>query len=234
MMKIGCVPYDHAKPFSGGWKGGGVVWGHPRELVEKLRRGELDMALVPVWEVLTRAGSRVVDGLGVGSRGEVRSVGVFSDKALEECRGISLTKHSMTSVQLWKVVAAGVLGVKLEERADGEAKLLIGDEALGEWRRRKGSGVTDLGKVWWDWVRKPFVFGVWAVRNGWEDSGGEVENFREECLAGIAKRAELAEGEMEKEYLTKCIRYELGVEEKEGMAEFAKRSGVAMRKIEYL
>ena len=233
-MKIGCVPYDHAKPFSGGWNGGDVVWGHPRELVEKLRRGELDMALVPVWEVLTRAGYRVVDGLGVGSRGEVRSVGVFSDKALGECCGISLTKHSMTSVQLWKVVAAGVLGVKLEEREDGEARLLIGDEALGEWRRRKGSGVTDLGKVWWDWVGKPFVFGVWAVREGWAGSMGEVEKFREGCLAGIAKRAELAESEGEREYLTKCIRYELGVEEKEGIREFAKRSGLGEVKLEYI
>ena len=54
------------------------------------------------------------------------------------------------------------------------------------------------------------------------------------CLAGIAKRAELAEGDLEKEYLTKCIRYELGREEKEGMAEFAARSGMPMRKIEYL
>ncbi len=233
-MRIGCVPYDHAKPFSGGWNAGDVVWGHPRELVEKLRRGELDMALVPVWEVLTRVGYRVVDGLGVGSRGEVRSVGVFSDKALGECCGISLTKHSMTSVQLWKVVAAGVLRVKLEEREDGEARLLIGDEALGEWRRRKGSGVTDLGKVWWDWVGKPFVFGVWAMREGFRPNAGEVEKFREGCLAGIAKRAELAEGELEKEYLTNCIRYGLGREEKEGMAEFAKRSGVEMPKIEYI
>ena len=161
-------------------------------------------------------------------------MGVFSDKALGECCGISLTKHSMTSVQLWKVVAAGVLGVKLEEREDGEARLLIGDEALGEWRRRKGSGVTDLGKVWWDWVGKPFVFGVWAVRNGWEDSGEEVEKFREECLIGIAKRGELAVNEEEREYLTKCIRYELGVEEKEGIREFARRSGLGEVKLEYI
>ena len=233
-MKIGCVPYGHAKPFGVSWKVGEVVWDHPKDLVGRLKRGEVDVALVPVWEVLAGRAYRVVDGLAVGSRGEVRSVGVFSDKALGECRGISLTKHSMTSVQLWKVVAAGVLGVKLEEREDGEARLLIGDEALGEWRRRKGSGVTDLGKVWWDWVGKPFVFGVWAVRNGFRPNAGEVEKFREECLAGIAKRAELAESEGEREYLTKCIRYELGAEEKEGMGEFARRSGLGEVKLEYI
>ena len=233
-MKIGCVPYGHAKPFGVSWKVGEVVWDHPKDLVGRLKRGEVDLALVPVWEVLAGRAYRVVDGLAVGSRGEVRSVGVFSDKALGECRGISLTKHSMTSVQLWKVVAAGVLGVKLEEREDGEAKLLIGDEALGEWERRKGSGVTDLGKVWWDWVGKPFVFGVWAVRKGFRPNAGEVEKFREECLAGIAKRAELAESEGEREYLTKCIRYELGEEEKEGMGEFARRSGLGEVKLEYI
>jgi chorismate dehydratase len=192
------------------------------------------MALVPVWEVLTRAGYRVVDGLAVGSRGEVRSVAVFHDKPLEECGGISLTPHSMSSVQLWRVVSEGAWGLKLEEREDGEARLRIGDEALREWTERKGRGVTDLGKAWWDWVGKPFVFGVWAVRKGWEDTGGEVEKFREECLAGIAKRGELAVNEEEREYLTKCIRYELGVEEKEGIREFARRSGLGEVKLEYI
>jgi chorismate dehydratase len=233
-MRIGCVPYDHAKPFGVNWKVGEVVWDHPKELVGRLNRGEVDLALVPVWEILNGASYRVVDGLAVGSRGEVRSVVVFHDKRLSDCDGISLTPHSMSSVQLWSVVSQGALGFRLEEKESGEARLRIGDEALREWTERKGRGVTDLGKAWWDWTGKPFVFAVWALRSGFKPKPGEIEKFREECLAGIAKRAELAKGELEKEYLTKCIRYELGKEEKEGMAEFAKRSGVTMRKIEYL
>jgi len=233
-MRIGCVPYDHAKPFGVNWKVGEVVWDHPKELVGRLKSGEVDLALVPVWEILTGPSYRVVDGLAVGSRGEVRSVVVFHDKRLSDCDGISLTPHSMSSVQLWRVVSQGALGFRLEEKESGEARLRIGDEALREWTKRKGRGVADLGKAWWDWTGKPFVFAVWALRSGFKPKPGEIEKFREECLAGIAKRAELAKGELEKEYLTKCIRYELGKEEKEGMAEFAKRSGVAMRKIEYL
>ena len=209
------------------------MWAHPKELAEKLSAGELDLALVPVWEVLVNPGYRVIDGVAVGSKGEVRSVAVFHDKPLEECGNITLTKHSMTSVQLWRIVAER-MKLKIQEREGGEARLLIGDEALLEWRKRKGQGVMDLGKAWWDWTGKPFVFAVWALRGGFEPKPGEIEKFRHGCLAGIAKRAELAEGEMEKEYLTKCIRYELGREEKEGMAEFAKRSGVAMRRIVYL
>jgi len=233
-MKIGCVPYDHAKPFAGGWNSGEVIWDHPKELVLRLKAGEVDLALVPVWEILTGPIYRVVDGLAVGSRGEVRSVAVFHDKPLVECGGISLTPHSLSSVQLWRVVSKEALRLRLEEREDGEARLRIGDEALREWTKRKGKGVTDLGKAWWDWTGKPFVFAVWAMRDGFLPNAGEVEKFRQGCLAGIAKRAELADGELEKEYLTKCIRYELGREEKEGMAEFAKRSGLEMRKIEYL
>ncbi|NBS79947.1 hypothetical protein EBS57_09160 [bacterium] len=233
-MRIGCVPYDHAKPFAGGWGAGQVVWDHPKELVSRLKAGEVDVALVPVWEVLTGGPYRVVDGLAVGSRGEVRSVAVFHDKPLAECGGISLTPHSMSSVQLWRVLSRGAMNLRLEEREDGEARLRIGDEALREWTERRGRGVTDLGKAWWDWTGKPFVFAVWAVREGFRPNAGEVEKFREECWAGIARRAELAEGELEREYLTRCIQYGLGREEKEGMAEFARRSGVEMRRIEYL
>lgn len=233
-MRIGCVPYDHAKPFAGGWNAGDVIWDHPKELVSRLNAGEVDLALVPVWEILTGPSYRVVDGLAVGSRGAVRSVLVFHDKLLSECDGISLTPHSMSSIQLWRVVSQGALGFRLEEKESGEARLRIGDEALQEWTERNGKGVTDLGKAWWDWTGLPFVFAVWALRIGFKPKPGEIEKFREECLAGIANRAELAKGKLEKEYLTKCIRYELGREEKEGMAEFAKRSGLAMKKIEYL
>ena len=234
MMKIGCVPYDHAKPFAGGWNPGEVVWDHPKGLVGRLHRGEVEVALIPVWEVLSGEKYRVVDGLGVGSRGEIRSVAVFHEKALAECRGIALTPHSMSSVQLWRVLAKGALGVNLEERQDGEAKLKIGDEALRGWKKSGGRGLTDLGSVWWSWTGKPFVFGVWAMRHDFQPKAGEVEKFREGCLAGIQQRGEKATDDFEKEYVTKCIRYELGAEEREGMAEFAQRSGVEVRKIEYL
>jgi len=232
-MKIGCVPYGHAKPFSGGWAGGEVVWDHPKDLVGRLKSGEVDVALVPVWEVLTNPGYRVIDGLAVGSKGEVRSVAVFHDQPLEKCGSIALTKHSMTSVQLWRVIVEGKLKLKLRESENGEARLLIGDEALREWERRKGKGLTDLGQAWFEWTGKPFVFAVWALRPGWK-GGKEIEKFRRACRAGIERREDLAENEGEREYLTECIRYELGEEEKEGMREFAKRGGLPDPEIEWV
>jgi len=191
------------------------------------------VALVPVWEVLVNPGYRVIDGVAVGSRGEVRSVAVFHDQPLKDCRSITLTKHSMTSVQLWRLVAEK-MELKIKESQGGEAKLLIGDEALAEWRKRRGEGVMDLGKAWWDWTEKPFVFAVWAVGSQSKASPADLENFRESCLAGIARRGDLAEGEEEREYLTKCIQYGLGKEEKEGMMEFAKRSGIREVRVEWV
>jgi chorismate dehydratase len=233
-MKIGCVPYRHAKPFSLAWAGREVVWDHPKNLVGRLKSGEVDVALVPVWEVLVNPGYRVIEGVAVGSRGEVRSVAVFHDKPLAACESIELTRHSMTSVQLWRLVAEKRMKLRIREEEKGEARLLIGDEALQEWRKRKGKGVMDLGKAWWDWTGKPFVFAVWAVGPGSKSGPGDWEKFRKACLEGIARRGDLAEGEEEREYLTGCIQYGLGEEEKKGMMEFALRSGLAGARVDWV
>ena len=232
-MKIGCVPYGHAKPFGGAWGGKEPVWAHPKELTEKLQSGEVDLALVPVWDVLQRSGVRVLDGVAIGSKGEVRSVGVFCDKPLSQCRSIRLTSHSVTSVQLWRLVAAHK-GLRLVEEEHGEATLLIGDEALAAWNLRHGSGVLDLGQAWTDWTGKPFVFAVWALGPNARIATDELDRFREACLQGIKRRGELAVDEREREYLLRCIRYGLGPEEKSGLMEFSRRAGLAKAEIAWV
>lgn len=211
-----------------------MVWGHPKDLVGRLRFGEVDVALVPVWEVLIRPGYRVIDGVAVGSRGAVRSVAVFHEKPLAECDGITLTNHSMTSVQLWRLIAEQKMKFKLPEVPDGEAQLLIGDEALAEWGKRGGKGMTDLGQEWWDWTGKPFVFAVWALSEKSSWGIQEIAKFREACWEGIARRADLVRGKEERDYLTQCIQYGLGKEEKEGLKEFAKKSGRAGVEVEWV
>lgn len=232
-MKIGCVPYGHAKPFAKAWEGSEPVWAHPKELARKLWAGEVDLALVPVWEVLIRPGTRVLEGVAIGSYGEVRSVGVFHDRPLPECQSIELTPHSATSVQLWRLVA-GHLRISLTEKTPADARLLIGDAALEEWNQRKRQGVLDLGRAWTDWTGKPFVFAVWALGPEASPERAELSQFRSACREGIEKRAELAGDNREKEYLTRCIRYGLGPDEKEGLVEFARRSGVAEVEIEWV
>ena len=232
-MRIGCVPYGHAKPFARAWRGQEPRWAHPKELAGKLWAGEVDLALVPVWELLTHPGTRALDGVAIGSNGEVRSVGVFHDKPLGQCRSIRLTPNSVTSVQLWKLIA-GHHKIQLEEDPAGEARLLIGDEALGEWNRKNGQGVLDLGQAWTEWTKKPFVFAVWAVSPKADPAQDELDQFRQACQEGIARRADRAEDKREEEYLTRCIRYGLGDQEKEGLAEFARLSGIGRTEIHWV
>lgn len=232
-MKIGCVPYGHAKPFARAWEGGEPAWAHPKELAQRLWAGEVDMALVPVWEVLSRPGVRVLEGVAIGSKGEVRSVGVFHDRPLQECQTIEITPHSSTSVQLWRLVAQHQ-NITWEEKEPADARLLIGDEALHEWKRQAGQGVLDLGQAWTDWTGKPFVFAVWALNPKAQPDPGELDRFRAACRRGIDRRAELARDEGEKEYLIHCIRYELGREEKAGAKEFAARAGLSGVEIQWV
>ena len=233
-MRIGCVPYGHARPFARAWVGRQVVLDHPRALVESLRADRLDLALVPVWEVLTRPGYRLLAEFAVGSRGEVRSVGVFHDRPLSACSGIRLTPHSLTSVQLWRILSRGPLRAPLPEDPSGDARLLIGDEALGEWNRRRGSGVTDLGREWTGWTGLPFVYAVWAVRPGFRPDSAGLANLREAWHAGVADRSALARDAGEREYLTSCIRYGLGEEEILGIREFAARSGLPAPRLDFI
>lgn len=224
-MKIGCVPYSHTKPFAGAWEKGEPVWAHPKDLARRLWTGELDLALIPAWEVLMRPGIRVLDGLAIGSHGEVRSVGVFHEKPLAESRSIRLTPHSATSVQLWKLIATH-RHLDLPEDPSGEVRLLIGDEALTEWTSRQGRGVLDLGKAWADWTGKPFVYALWALGPKAEIPPQELGWFRDVCLQGIASRGRLARDEAERRYLADCIHYQLGPEEKNGLRLFAEKSGL--------
>ena len=174
-----------------------------------------------------------MDGMAIGSRGEVRSVGVFHDRPLAECHTIEITPHSATSVQLWKLVASQK-GISLTEKKPSDARLLIGDAALEEWNLRNGQGVLDLGRAWTEWTGKPFVYAVWALGPKAQGGQAKLDRFRGACLEGIAQRAQLAKDPKEKEYLTGCIQYGLGSEEKEGLAEFAKRAGVGKVAIEWV
>jgi len=232
-MKVECVPYGHAKPFASAWEGSEPVWAHPTDLARKLWEGQVDLALVPVWEVLGRPRVRVLDGVAIGSKGPVRSVGVFHDRPIADCKTIEITPHSATSVQLWKLIAKH-RGISLVEKKPADARLLIGDVALEEWSRRAGQGVLDLGQAWTEWTGKPFVYAVWALGPKAQDGQAGLDRFRRACLEGIKKRDELTKDPREKEYLTGCIQYGLGPEEKDGLAEFAKRAGVGKVEIEWV
>lgn len=101
---------------------------------------------------------------------EVRSVKLFANVPIEELNGrrVRMTAQSKTSVSLLRILLETRLGLhpvyidgSYEEGDD--ACLLIGDQALEENERRRFAYDYDLGALWQDWQKLPFVFGAWII-----------------------------------------------------------------------
>ena len=115
---VGTVPYLNVQPLIWALETGRVeadafgghpfeiVPAHPRELAGRLRAGEFDVAIVPVFEYFLTPGYRIVPMGALATQREVGSVTVFSDAPLEEVSRIYLDPSSLTSVNLLRVLAA--------------------------------------------------------------------------------------------------------------------------------
>ena len=113
--------------------------------------------------------------IAIASRGPVLSVTLFSRVPWAEIRRVALDDGSRTSAALTQILLRKRYGVQpeivplpLDQRAedvDADAVLLIGDRAM----RACLPGFAhayDLGQEWHDWTGLPFVYAVWAVRDG--------------------------------------------------------------------
>lgn len=101
---------------------------------------------------------------------EVRSVKLFAKRPIEDLNGrrVRMTAQSMTSVTLLRILLEDRYGLRPEyssgayEDSD-DAVLLIGDQALEENERHRFAFDYDLGALWQDWHKLPFVFGAWLI-----------------------------------------------------------------------
>jgi chorismate dehydratase len=113
------------------------------------------------------------------------------------------------------------------ETVKTDAVLLIGDRAM----RACLPGFKhayDLGQEWTDWTGLPFVYAVWAVREGIDVN--EVEGPLSEAKEkGLNHVGEIAHREAPRlgldagfcrRYLTNIIHFDLGAKELEGLERF--------------
>ena len=80
-LRIGPVSYLNSKPLIWGLNPALLNTDIPAELSRKFFAGELDIALLPVFEILRAGGARIVDDVAIACRGEVYSVIVASRTA---------------------------------------------------------------------------------------------------------------------------------------------------------
>lgn len=237
-VRIGAVNYLNTKPLIHELEQlapqAELILDVPSRLADMLGRGELDVGLIPIIEYFRGHGYRVVPDIAIASNGPVLSVTLFSRKPWREIRRVALDEGSRTSAALCQVLLRRRYGVKPEvlplpmdaeaENADADAVLLIGDRAM----RACLPGFAhayDLGQEWHDWTSLPFVYAVWAVREG-VDLGPVADALAEAKRRGCAQIGPIASREAPglhldagfcRRYLANIIRFDLGPREQAGL-----------------
>lgn len=207
----------------------------PSRLADRLARGQLDVALIPIIEVALGDDYTIVSDACIGCCGPVWSVKLLSRRPLEEIRTVALDEGSRTSVALTKLLLQRKLGLRPEysplpmsadyKLSNTDAVLVIGDRAMhrsaptsaksgpsSELARDTSAEEfpwqVDLGQAWNDWTGLPFVFAVWAARPGVEcERLSQVLNISRDM--GLAQTAELAKHHAARYDLSigDCLRY---------------------------
>lgn len=234
MFKIGSVPYLNAKPLIEGL--GDVVLEPPSKLAETLRAGKIDVGLVPVGAILD-GGWSWVPGIAVASPGRTDSVRLHHAVDLPDVRAVALDRNSRTSNLLAQVILERRYGLRprylVRDPRRGlsfkgfDAAVTIGDTSF----RARRLPFLDLGTEWKAWTGKPFVYAVWAYREGHPRAAEMARVLRQAKVRGLARLDAIARREAARlglsprfcrAYLTDSITYDLGPEEREGLRLFAR------------
>ncbi|MCA8980717.1 MAG: menaquinone biosynthesis protein [Planctomycetes bacterium] len=178
-LRVGSVPYLVGRPLDVGLEhepGIELVREVPARLVELLRAGELDVALVSSIELFRRPGYRYIPGMAVTGAGHVSSVQLFLRKPIAEVKTIALDPASRTAATLIRVLLAERAGGAPDfvetpagedpRQAGTDAWLRIGDPAMRETYEAQAHESFNPSAEWTQRTGLPFVFAPWIVREG--------------------------------------------------------------------
>lgn len=239
---MGAVGYLNARPLTWAldraperWQ---VRYDVPSVCSTLLHAGHVDLGLVPSVDYLGAPDYRLVPGVGIGSRGPIASVALFTRVPIGDITRIALDTSSRTSVALVRVLCHHRFRIRPEFMPHGpdleamtrgaDAALLIGDPALEVRHDALGLQKIDLGSEWTALTGLPFVYAAWAGRPG--AIGAEevrlLQDAQEEGLRSTdAIAAEYGRGEpamtaRAAAYLRDNVRYGLGPDEAKGLQLF--------------
>jgi chorismate dehydratase len=203
-----------------------------------LHAGDVDLGLIPSIEYLQSDDYRFVPGVGIGSRGPVASVALYTRRPIEEIRHIALDTSSRTSVTLIQVLCRHRFGIEpafvphapdlaaMTTRCD--AGLLIGDPAFDVDHAALGLAKVDLGEAWTAMTGLPFIYAAWTGRAGAIGSR-EVAALQEAQAAGLRDipaiadeygRGDAVRAARAAVYLRDNVKYGLGADEAAGLQLF--------------
>jgi predicted solute-binding protein len=209
----------------------------PSECATEVASGAADIGIIPSVELNYNDYGRV-RGLGIASRGPVRSILLVSAKPFRQIQTLAGDLSSRTSIALARIILARRYGTEprvVPHAPDltrmlhmADAALIIGDPALRIDPQTLGQRVLDLGAEWSDMTGLPMVFATWAGRK--ESVTPEVEamfrasyqfgrNHLDEIIRMEAGSRGIPE-DLARQYLTRHIVCELGAAEYRGLELF--------------
>ncbi|MGB0716282.1 MAG: menaquinone biosynthetic enzyme MqnA/MqnD family protein [Phycisphaerae bacterium] len=237
--RLGVVSYLNSRPLIEGLEHQSdveICFDVPARLPAKLDSGEVDIALVPVVDIMSPGRHwNIVSDACIGCNGETLTVRVFSRVPAADVRVLHVDGDSHTSVMLATLIWREAFGTQLEIRPflgtemvdECEAVLLIGDKVVNH-------GLidyeieTDLGSAWKSLTSLPFVFAAWAAPHDL-DVRDMPERLSQARNAGVAVAEMIAEDygpglgfptRVAVRYLTQRLKFVLGRQQREGMARF--------------
>jgi chorismate dehydratase len=241
-VRIGAVGYLNARPLTWALDANPERWAIrydlPSVCSSLLHAGQVDLGLVPSIDYLQDPDYRFVPGVGIGSRGPVASVALYTRVPLDRITSIALDTSSRTSVTLIRVLCRHRFGINPEFVAHGpdlramvataDAGLLIGDPAFEADPVALGLRKVDLGEEWTAMTGLPFVYAAWTGRPG-VVTAADVEAMQDAQRIGLesvdAIAAEYGRGDARRAaraaaYLRDNVKYGLGPDEAEGLQMF--------------
>ncbi len=141
----------------------------PAVCADKLVKGDVDLALMPVIEIARLPYSEIISNYCIGSNGPVKTVLLVSNTPIDKVKGIYLDSFSRTSTVLAKILAEKFwriepewietnLDFNFENIPAGYGAVVTGDKNFN----LKYKFTIDLAEAWRDYTNLPFVFACWV------------------------------------------------------------------------
>ncbi|MEM4408483.1 MAG: menaquinone biosynthesis protein, partial [Candidatus Caldarchaeum sp.] len=181
-MILGVVPFLNVKPLVFPLEQNlikhdiKVVYSPPANLSQLLHERSIDVGLLPVAELFRSPSYAVIPGVSISSFGRVESVVLLSKVPIVDIKTVAVDARSKSSTALLRIVLEAFWGIIPLYRKrfpdDGflagvDAAMMIGDEGLRAMHfPPAGFRVHDLGEIWTRETGLPFVYAVYAVRDG--------------------------------------------------------------------
>lgn len=217
-----------------------IVRDVPAGLADRLRAGELDLAMIPSIEYLANTDDyQLAPGVCIASRGPVETVLLVAQCPLEEVHTVALDERSRTSATLLRILFEDVFPPDVQySRANPDletmmrtcnAALVIGDQGFAAHGNDRGWAIHDLSERWTRQTGHAFVHAVVAVRRGVAVPAALLQALKDAPARGraamdaiVKTQAPLAglDPAVCRDYLEHKILYTLGSDEVEGLKTF--------------